>query len=306
MAKQQRRTKRSKKADRVMLVDGDVLVYSQTTNQDFLREEHNEKDEYWEVLDGDGVKQEIDARLAEWMGMLRCSDCLLIFGSRENFRKRLLPEYKAHRKSKKPLGYFAIVDWCREEYQSVIVPALEADDVLGVLHTSPELLNYRESVIVSNDKDMRTLPGLLYNPDHIDQMKPTLVSDREAWKWLGCQCLIGDTSDGYKGCPGIGAVKAEALIEAHIDEALEQDPHDPLSRLFWTVIAPAYRSKDISDEQALIQCQMARILRKGDVEVCKDGSWAFDPWTPIGWMPKNSPGRRSRRPGRVAGKKSSK
>ena len=63
------------------------------------------------------------------------------------------------------------------------------------------------------------------------------------------QTLIGDIADGYKGCPGIGAVKAKKLL----DEA-------PV----WATVKDAYEKAGLTEEDALQQARMARILRSSD------------------------------------------
>lgn len=269
---------RRTKPSRLMLLDGDIICYAQCTSRDYLKEHHNEKDEYWEVLDGAGVKNEICSRIDQLMGMLRCSDIIVAFGSRDNFRKRLEPDYKAHRKTKKPLGYHAIVEWCKQEFTSLSYPTLEADDILGILQTGPDLIAHQETVIVSNDKDMRTIPGLFYNPDIIDAFTPEVISQESAIQFLACQSLAGDTADGYKGCPGIGMVKAEKIIAPMLAEAMQHSC--PMSYLFWVGILPTFLANGFDEEYALVQCQLARILRREDIKT-KGNEWIPRIWKPI-------------------------
>jgi DNA polymerase-1 len=77
------------------------------------------------------------------------------------------------------------------------------------------------------------------------------------------QTLQGDSVDGYKGCPGIGPKKAEKILA---------DSTDP-----WGDIVSAYMGKGLTEDDALVQAQVARI--------CQHQNYNYDtaeviPWTP--------------------------
>lgn len=262
-----RRKRRVKKQARVALIDGDIQAFHMVTSRDFLREEHNADDEYWEVLDMKGCKEEFEARIQELTGLCGAEESIIFFGARGNFRKMLEPTYKGNRAKKKPLGYHAFVDWVRENFTCISIDELEADDVMGIYHTTDHLVP-GETVVVSNDKDMRTLPGLLFVPEI--SKKPERVSEVDALqKWLK-QTLTGDTADGYKGCPSIGEVKAEALLpQEMVEEALETcgSFDEAATQLFDGVIVPQFMMKGLDKDHALLQARLARILREGDYDV---------------------------------------
>ena len=74
-----------------------------------------------------------------------------------NFRKDVDPTYKSNRRGhKKAIGYVALCDWVRDTYKT-ITKLPEADDCMGILATKPE--NIGKCIIVSDDKDMRTVPS---------------------------------------------------------------------------------------------------------------------------------------------------
>ena len=83
---------------------------------------------------------------------------ILFFSDSINFRKKILPEYKRHRNRKKPCGYKKVIAMLHDDYQVVILPQLEADDAMGIYATK-----HPGNVIVSPDKDMRQIPGPLYD-----------------------------------------------------------------------------------------------------------------------------------------------
>ena len=127
------------------------------------------------------------------------SDIILFFSDSQNFRKKILPEYKGHRNRKKPCGYKRVIEDLKKEYRVIIKPTLEADDAMGVYATK-----YTGNMIVSPDKDMKQIPGKLYNFDEV-----FTVSKEEGAKWHLIQSCAGDQTDGYSGVPGIGVKRAE-------------------------------------------------------------------------------------------------
>lgn len=185
-----------------------------------------------------------------WTKLAGCNRAVLAFTGANNFRKTILPTYKANRTSGKPLVYQNTVMAVADRYRTERVDGLEGDDLLGIMSTGSFQGN---SVIVSIDKDLRTIPGRFFNP-----MKSTEgvqeVTEAQADFWWLMQTLMGDTSDGYKGLPGCGAVKAEQILKR---------AGRPLTEL-WKEVAMAYRLKKLSEAVALQQARVARILRSED------------------------------------------
>lgn len=274
--------KKKKVADRILLVDGDIMCYRMVTCKDFLTEVHNADDEWWEMLDMGAAIDELEARISEAMVVAGCGSALMAFGSRDNFRKSMIDAtYKSNRAGKKkPLGYYALCDRAAELWQKLAIPTLEADDVLGIYHTDPSLVGNRETVVMSNDKDMRTLPGLLLVPG--EEMAVERISDAEAlanWMW---QTLTGDTSDGYPGCPGIGIVKAKKIVDPEfVCSLVESKGFDvAASAVFNGAVAPAFIDKGLTFDDALRQARLARILRVGDCDPTAD-TVEVKLWRPI-------------------------
>lgn len=172
--------------------------------------------------------------------------------SEEGFRMKVLPSYKGNRKDVvRPVLLQQVKDYLATEYPSYTRPTLEADDVMGILSTHPKLIPGTK-VIVSEDKDMKTIPGLLFNPRK--HKKPVRISEEQADRFHMYQTLAGDTTDGYKGCPGIGPVKAEYLLGVY--QRCD----------WWAAIVEAYESKSLTEEDALVQARVARICRHDDYD----------------------------------------
>ncbi len=178
------------------------------------------------------------------------SSMILFFSDSENFRKKILPEYKGHRNRKKPCGYKRIINQLKTEYKVIIKPTLEADDSMGIYATK-----YPGNMIVSPDKDMKQIPGRLYNFDDT-----FTITHEEGSKWHLIQTLAGDQTDGYGGVSGIGVKRAISLFE---DKGYS-----------WQTVIEAF---DNDIENALVNARLARILTVDDYD--------FKRKCPILWTP---------------------
>lgn len=183
----------------------------------------------------------------------------LCFTDKENFRKEIYPEYKTNRSSqRKPMGFKPFREEVISKYPSVQKPKLEADDVIGILATKPK----SDFVIYSEDKDLKQIPG-----KHLTEFGIVEITKEEGDHFHMMQTLTGDPVDGYPGCPGIGKVKAERLLSA------SPDTH-------WEVVTNAYASVGLTEEDALVQARMARILQWDN--------WNKDTQEVILWTPPKS------------------
>ena len=181
------------------------------------------------------------------------SSMILFFSDSENFRKKILPEYKGHRNRKKPCGYKRVIKELRKEYKVIIKPTLEADDTMGIYATK-----YPGNIIVSPDKDMKQIPGKLYNFDETFTITP-----EEGAKWHLIQTCAGDQTDGYSGISGIGVKRAVSLFE---DKGYT-----------WKTVVEAFVEKGHTEEEALTNARLARILTADDYD--------FNKKQPILWSP---------------------
>lgn len=242
---------------RIGLIDGDLLVYtvSSAVEQDVnwgngLMTRHCRLDDGYELI----------LHYTDWYKKrLDLSEVYVCFSSDTNFRKTVYPQYKGNRTAKKPLGYLSFVDYCQDKFPCETMPGIEADDTLGILATQSGM-DYH-AVIISDDKDLRQIPGDLYVP-RTDELITTSVEGGDEYHLR--QTLIGDRSDNYPGCPGIGEVKAGAVL------ASSGDP--------WRAVVAAFERAGLTEEDALRQARLAKILRYED--------YNFEVNAPILWEPK--------------------
>lgn len=169
----------------------------------------------------------------------------------DTFRHQIFEPYKKGR-GRKPVGTGEVKRWLIEEQGAKLKPGIEADDTMGILSTHPTLIK-GEKIIVSADKDMMTIPGLLYRNGDIVEISP----EEADWHWR-MQTLTGDVTDNYPGLKGFGEKKAEKFLT---DLPEGDDP--------WPHIVQLYADKGFDEEFALTQARLARILRWDDYDYKK-------------------------------------
>ena len=191
-------------------------------------------------------------RIAEDLGCF--DDSILFFSDSVNFRKTIDPHYKGHRNRKKPCGYKRVINALKETFPVVVLPQLEADDAMGIYATRDA-----GHVIVSPDKDMRQIPGDLYNlKDPVET-----IDEEEARRWHLIQTLAGDQTDGYAGVPGIGIKRAVTLFEKE--------------GYTWETVVNAFAAKNLDEDVALRNARLAKILHFENYD--------FDTKTVKHWLP---------------------
>jgi len=181
-------------------------------------------------------------------------DIILFFSSPDNFRKKIQADYKGHRNRKKPCAYKRVINKLKTEFEVITMPTLEADDAMGIYATK-----YPGNIIVSPDKDMRQIPGMLYNFE-----ESTLINPEDGAKWHLVQSAAGDNTDGYAGIPGVGIKRATQMFEE--------------KGWSWKTLLDAFKEKGLSEDVALMNARLAKILTTDDYD--------HEKGEPILWNPK--------------------
>lgn len=242
---------------RLALIDGDILVYKKA----FAAEEKSDFGDGRSV-DKKKAEREINGHINDLADLVNADEVLVCLSDdSRNWRKEYWSGYKRDRDpSRRPVLWEHVRNFIQAEWPTKIVPALEADDVIGICATSPRFRPDAEKIIVSEDKDLLSIPGKQFNP--AKDQKIRVVSELEADRWFLYQTLIGDPVDSYPGARGIGPKSrfARSILSANsVHEA-------------WNLCVAGYRSKepDKCDEmaarKALFQARLARILRHGDYD----------------------------------------
>lgn len=205
------------------------------------------------------VKDFITMRINYWRDVAGDDHIVICMSDYPTFRHEMCEDYKANRIGKrKPLGMRDIHRWMEQEYECRSCRGLEADDVMGLLATNG---SYRNPVIVSIDKDMRTVPGSLLAGEEVETIHPAQANRT----WM-MQTLTGDSTDNYSGLKGVGPVSAAKIL----GEA------GTLTDM-WEKVVAAYQKAGFSLMDALTNARLARILRHGDYDFTTGEVRLWDP-----------------------------
>lgn len=247
---------------RTVLLDGDVLVYKVAEAVAESFELSTEEDDEYVYRNIGWVNKSQAIQTIEEMIDRICQSCkgtscvICLSDMKANFRKKLNPNYKGNRKSIKPLLYEFLREYLKNNFEVYERPELEADDVIGILATSDKIIK-GDKVVWSLDKDFKTIPCKFHRAAPNGKDKSEVITQEAADWWFMYQTLIGDRVDGYEGCKGIGDKTARKIL-GEIGE-------NPIY-VMWQSVIDAYKSKGYTEEDALLNARMARILRAEDYD----------------------------------------
>jgi len=221
----------------LLLIDGDIIAYKAAASAEVAT---NWGDGQWTLH---SFEPDVEVRIEDQITKLMeapVQDCVIAFTDKHNFRKEVAPYYKANRKDvRKPM----LLGWAREyltsKYNTIMYRNLEADDVLGILATKNP-----DTIIWSADKDLLTIPAKHWINEELVE-----ITEAEANYNFFFQTLVGDSTDNYSGCPTVGPKTANKLLS---------------SGCTWDTVVAAFKSKGLSEEVALENARLARILRDGE------------------------------------------
>lgn len=222
-----------------LLVDGDIIAYKAAT---IAERAVNWGDGLWTLHAYEqDVAASCDQQILKLLEESGCSEIITCVSGKKNYRTEVAPYYKMNRKEvRKPmlLGYAR--GYLMDQWEGQMTDGIEADDLLGILGSS-DLDKY---VIWSADKDLKTIPAR-----HLMDGEIITIDEETADYWFFLQTLMGDTTDGYKGCPTVGQKKADAILQADCT---------------WEAVVATYKKQGLGEEVALENARLARILRDGE------------------------------------------
>ena len=238
-----------------LLIDADYIVYkcaaAAETEIDFGEDLIVVTSQFSDVMKN--IDRELDKIKKEFFD----PTLILFFSHPRNFRKTLYPDYKGHRNRKKPCGYVRAINALKLQHEVIIMEELEADDALGIYATANP-----GNCIVSPDKDLRQIPGLLYDLKSETQT----ITPEQGRQWHFIQTLAGDQTDGYAGVPGYGVKTSAKLFEE--------------KGYYWDTVVHAFESKNMTEQDALLNARLAKILQTED--------YSYEFKRPIPWYPSAS------------------
>jgi DNA polymerase-1 len=272
---------------RTLLIDADIIAY-QTSASNEVRVDWDGDGNLAVAADFEAAQRAAKETIDQLVEQLKATDVVICLSDDfDNFRKDFFPTYKGNRSStQRPEHLYDMKEWLAENYPARLIKRLEADDVMGIMSTEP---HKGERIIVSQDKDMQTIPGLLFNPNK--DKKVRRITPEAAERFLFWQTICGDQTDGYPGCPGAGPGVADPLLDegrmyVQRERTLKSGPRkglvltewvttEDLAVPVWQRIVSVYEKAGLTEADAIVQINLARILKHGEW----DGKRVI-PWEP--------------------------
>jgi len=284
----------------VLLIDGDVLAYhSASAGQHPVGNPQPDSFGYcYAFASVSEARAVLESQLAYLRDHLKPTSIRIALSSSTNWRKEIMKDYKSNRAGlEKPILLPEMRNYLRVQYGAETIEGLEADDVIGIWATSlhdPEGRRCHpacgpkygqcdpkcgplDCICVGRDKDFKQIPGrhhTLGDRDSKGGPKLTTVTPWQATRWHLIQTLSGDRIDGYAGCPNIGTLRAERIVDNPVRlvptdgiKTSGKNKGDPVTKWaseptddYWACIVSHYRKAGLTEQDALVSARVANIL----------------------------------------------
>lgn len=205
------------------------------------------------TIDLDIMYATIDGIIENILFATECKKAMICIGDgTKNFRFNNPLGYKENRKDlRKPEGFQEAIDYLVKEHKAILIGnnLIEVDDEVVYLKTKyPD-----KYMLCAIDKDV------LYQTEgeHYNYVKDEFitVTKEDTIKYLFYQALVGDASDGYKGCKGIGDKKAKELLENLTGS--KKIPVEKLESYLYKMLLPTFISKGHNEDYFLQTLRLA-------------------------------------------------
>lgn len=256
------------------LIDADTIVYAVAVTNEYTeellpREFYTDKE--WEEIEKDPGYDEVNQivwqqdlpsaltsainTILEIQRLTETSKVELHFSEGKGFRHKLFDGYKSNRKDTRyPVALKELKKLLLEQYEGKIHTEYEADDyVVKMKRDNPD-----DYVLCAVDKDvLKAVKGKHFNYYRAERfdidMKWQTTSYVDAIRFPYIQTLMGDSTDGIGGCPGIGPKKAQSAI----DDLIEP-------KELWDKVCSVYKSKGLGEEDALLTMRLVNMNQLQD------------------------------------------
>lgn len=271
-----------------LLIDGDIIAFvSAAAAQGVLIDQGGWHLPIANQVEGEIIAENMLASLC--VGLDATVEQVVLSDPSDNWRWAVDISYKTNRTGPRPLLLTHLKQYLRDRHGATHWPSLEADDVLGIMATSPTVgaqedasAGGRKRIVVGRDKDFKSIPGWHHSwkqdLDAAGRMVTRNVTRWEADRFHLVQSLAGDRVDGFPGCPGVGMERAAQIIDrptrlvpnpgvktrgVNKGDAVTRWMAEPTTDL-WACIVSQYRKAGLGEAEALTTARLARILRHGE------------------------------------------
>ena len=261
-----------------LIVDGDILLFRSCAAVEKEAVFDRVHVLYSDFEDAKSVLEDMVHDLEE---QANAEEVIFALSDRKNWRRNIFKDYKANRKdARKPLAYHDLAEYVTQHYPTLKFTGIEADDIMGIY------ANRDGYAIWSLDKDLKQCPG-----HHLVDDEIIYITEAEGDRFHMYQTLIGDVTDNYGGCPGVGPAGATEFLDGPFEwvqetRVLKSGPNkgqeqtqwkkQPTDNL-WAGIVSHFEKAGLTEQDALIQARVARILRDGEYDFEKE---RVRLWTP--------------------------
>lgn len=269
----------SARPKRVALIDADTILYATASVSEMCVKGGglDGEDQWIPTMSNVQAYNQVVAGFDKLVEAVKADDAIICLSDRANFRYGILPTYKGNRvETRRPPMLVTLRTLLQKHkpFPVLLVKGLEADDLCGICSGTISAAG-KKPIICSEDKDLKTIPGSLYQKGKLEEITPAQADHN----WL-YQTLVGDSTDGYKGCPNVGPVKALKIL-AEIEGKPWPDK--------WARIVDEYLFRGATEECALTQARVARILRHTDWDpINKDVILWHPPKLPKSTLPRTA------------------
>lgn len=234
----------------IALIDADSLLYKVGfALEDSIDWDCDDNIEHYSNLEQQ--KKSITSKVDAIVKATGCDDYELWLTGSGNFRDSNPLGYKANRVgTRKPTDFSELKKWMINNMNTSVAVGLEADDIVVYLKDT----NFDKYILCAMDKDvLYQTEGTHYNYGRDLSIS---VTAQEAIWFAYYQTLAGDPTDGYKGCPGIGEVKAKKAL-----------PADATELEMWTTTVGLYKEKGLTEEDAINTMRLANMKQYNGKEI---------------------------------------
>ena len=242
----------------ICLMDGDIFAYNAARQSEV---EINWGDDLWTLHSHlDGALVQAQDHMESIRKECKADEIVFVWScpTRHYWRNDINVNYKDGRRlltSRAPLALKPLKEKLAAEYESYMKPHLEGDDVLGILATADWYRPEDKKIIVSIDKDMKTIPVWLFNNDKDHQ--PWKQTEEAAELYFLSQAIGGDMTDGYGGCRGVSPESAETFIKEpflweQYEHTFKSGPRKDTTELRW---------RKSADSASLYECIVSLFMK---------------------------------------------